>query len=600
MNESVKIHGQLPPACKGGLQSRDITLRSYAMKKIFFILTSMLLILPTIGQAVQYVDSPPLGQMVTAKVGEMRTGGPTRVPLITWGGDIATILANGNRAATTSNSIFGKQNLQLQLVRMDDFKQQVESYVKGEMPYLRGTMGMISMAAELLNKDSRTRPVVIYQHTWSNGGDCLVVKSGINSAKDLKGKTVALQAYGPHVDYLAKLLRDAGLQMSDVTIKWVGDLTGSENSPAEALHDPSVDAVMVIVPDGLMLTSDGKVGTGSEGSVKGARIMLSTKSANRIIADVYAVRNDFLENHRDEVRRFVHGLFLAEQELKKVFKNTAQGKEYQETIQASAEILLDSAAATGDAAALYGDCEFVGFAGNVKFFTDMNWPRNFTLLGKEIQSAFVTIGLLRNQSPLAQAGWDYTTLSGGLAGVESVTAPRFNPDTVAQVVAKKQAMGTLTEGELFSFEVFFKPNQNTFPADSYQDAFNRVVELASTYGGAVITVEGHSDPLGYLRKRKENSSDIVLKRIQQAAKNLSMTRAIAVRQSVMDYAGSRGINLDQSQFTVVGHGIMQPKSGMCGPLPCPPKTKEEWLGNMRVVFRIIQIEAEESAFRPLD
>lgn len=570
------------------------------MKKICFVLAALLFSLPAVGLAVQYVDSPPLGQTVTAQVGAVQSGGPVKVPLITWGGDIATILANGNGTMTGSGSIFGKQNLQLQLVRMDDFTKQVESYVKGDMPYLRGTMGMLSMASEVLNRDARTKPVVIYQHTWSNGGDCLVVKSGIKSAKDLKGKTIALQAYGPHVAYLAKLLRDAGLQMSDVHLKWVRDLTGSDNTPAEALYEKGVDAAMVIIPDGLMLTSDGKVGTGAEGSVQGARIMLSTKSANRIIADVYAVRSDYLAAHKDEVQRFVHGLLLAEQELKNIIKTQAQGKAYQEIMRASAKILLDSAAATGDAAGLYADCEYVGLPGNVKFFTDNNWPRNFTRLSKEIQSSFITVGLLRSQSLLGQANWDYATLGAGISGVEAVTAPRFNPDTVAQVVAKKQAMGTLTEGELFSFEVFFKPNQNDFPAASYQDAFNRVVELASTYGGAVITVEGHSDPLGYLRKKKENAADIVLKRTRQAAKNLSMTRAIAVRQSAMEYAASKNINLDESQFTVVGHGIMQPKSGMCGALPCPPKTKEEWLGNMRVVFRIIQIEAEESAFRPLD
>jgi outer membrane protein OmpA-like peptidoglycan-associated protein len=570
------------------------------MKKICFVLAALLFTLPVVGWAVQYVDSLPMGQTVTAQVGEVQSGGPTKVPLITWGGDIATILANGNGTLTSSSSIFGKQNLQLQLVRMDDFTQQVESYVKGEMPYLRGTMGMLSMASEVLNRDARTKPVVIYQHTWSNGGDCLVVKSGINSAKDLKGKTIALQAYGPHVAYLAKLLRDAGLQMSDVHLKWVRDLTGSDNTPAEALYDKSVDAAMVIIPDGLMLTSAGKVGTGAEGSVQGARIMLSTKSANRIIADVYAVRSDYLEAHKDEVQRFVHGLLLAEQELKNIVKTQAQGKPYQEVMRASAKILLDSVAATGDAAGLYADCEYVGLSGNVKFFTDSNWPRNFTRLSQEIQSSFITVGLLKSQNLLSQANWDYASLGAGISGAEAVTAPRFNPDTVAQVVAKKQAMGTLTEGELFSFEVFFKPNQNDFPVASYQDAFDRVVELASTYGGAVITVEGHSDPLGYLRKKKENATDIVLKRTQQAAKNLSMTRAIAVRQSAMEYAASKNINLDQSQFTVVGHGIMQPKSGMCGALPCPPKTKEEWLGNMRVVFRIIQIEAEESAFRPLD
>lgn len=550
--------------------------------------------------AVTYIDAPPLSSVIKESVGEVGSGGVITVPLITWGGDIATIYANGNSSSTTTNSIFGRKNLRLKLERKDDFKDQLKAYIKGETPFLRGTMGMIAQAAELLAKDARTKPVVVYQLTWSNGGDCLVVKKGINRAADLKGKTIALQAYGPHVDYLATLLKNSGLGMSDVNIKWVKDLTGTADSPAEALYDNSVDAAMMIVPDGLMLTSDGTVGTGAEGSIQGARILLSTKSANRVIADVYAVRADFFAKNRTMVKDFVHGLLVAEQDIRELFKNRqAKAAAYQATIKASAQILLDSEAATGDTEALYGDCEFVGYKGNVKFFTDTNWPRNFSRLSGEIQSSYVLGRLLGRQVQLDHANWDYSQLAAGMQGAQVADAPRFNTDAVAKVVAEKQALGTLGEGELFSFQVFFQPNQNSFTTANYSEAYTRVVELASTYGGAVITIEGHSDPLGYLRKKKENAGEIVLRRTKQAAKNLSLTRAVAVRDSIMAFAEDGGISLDRSQFTVVGHGINQPVNGMCGADPCPPKTKEEWLKNMRVVFRIIQIEAEESAFRPL-
>ncbi|MCI5126626.1 MAG: nitrate ABC transporter substrate-binding protein, partial [Candidatus Electrothrix sp. AR5] len=197
------------------------------------LMTAALIGLSGTSFAVQYVKAPPLAEVVKAKVQDVKSGGAVQVPLITWGGDMATILANGNNKNTAAGSIFAKQKLKLKLTRIDDFKQQVEAYMQGDTPYLRGTMGMVNMATELLNSDPRTKPVIIYQMTWSNGGDCLVAKSGIKSAKDLKGKTIALQAYGPHVDYLAKLLRDAGLKMSDVTIKWVKDLTGTDNTPAE-------------------------------------------------------------------------------------------------------------------------------------------------------------------------------------------------------------------------------------------------------------------------------------------------------------------------------------------------------------------------------
>lgn len=544
--------------------------------------------------AVSYVKSPPLKNEINTRVGTVSSGPYLKVPVITWGGDIATILANGNSARTKSGSIFDQKGLKIELAREDDFKNQIKAYVKGDTPFLRGTMGMINMAADVLSRDPRTKPVIVYQLTWSNGGDCLVVRSGIKTARDLKGKTIALQAYGPHVDYLAKILGDAGLTLKDVNLKWTKDLTGTDDSPAEALLEKDVDAVMVIIPDGLMLTSDGTVGTGAEGSVKGARIMMSTKTANRIISDVYAVRSDYFDANRDRVKSFVHGLLMATQELKDLFRNK-EGRmtAYRATIGSSARILLDSAQATGDAEALFGDCEFVEFRGNVRFFGDTKWPRNMERLAGEIQTSFMAAGLLSAKSAFTHAQWNYDDMRAGLVGIDDVESPRFKKEAVAQVVAKKQAMGTLSEGELFSLEINFKPNQKTFPADLYSDGFHRVVELAATYGGAVITVEGHSDPNKYNKLKKNGATDIVLKRTKQAAKNLSMNRSLAVRNSIIAYAGNASVPLDESQFTVIGHGINQPKYPR-------PKTKEQWLENMRVVFRIIQIEAESEAFEPLD
>lgn len=84
--------------------------------------------------AVQYVKAPPLTDAVKAQVQDMNAGGAVQVPLITWGGDIATILANGNHRNTAANSIFAQQNLQLELVRSDDFRQQVKAYMQGKTP----------------------------------------------------------------------------------------------------------------------------------------------------------------------------------------------------------------------------------------------------------------------------------------------------------------------------------------------------------------------------------------------------------------------------------------------------------------------------------
>ena len=546
----------------------------------------------------QFIQSPPLAQTVTTPVGAVAPG-PTQVPIITWGGDIATVLANGNAKATSKTSIFGKLGLNLRLAREDVFAKQLEAYLSGRSPYLRGTLGMLNMATEAANRDPRTKPIVIYQLTWSAGGDALVVKGSIKTTKDLRGKTVAVQAYGPHVDYLSKILADSGLTPKDVTIRWTSDLTGSAKSPAAALHNPAVDAALVIIPDALALTSSGTVGTGAEDSVKGARILLSTKTANRIIADVYAVRSDYFESNRGEVEKFVQGLIQGEDALRKLVANKqARAAEFKDAMSAAARELLDSPQAISDTEGMYKDADFAGVAGNAAFFGKADNPRSFAALNKEIQGAFSALGLMAKAAPLEHAGWDYRKLGAG-ADVVAAETRRFDAEKVATMVARKQSQGKLQEGELFSFEVFFKPNQDKFTADLYGDAFKKVASLAATYGGAIITVEGHSDPMAYLRAKRDGSPDVVLGRTQQSAKNLSLSRAIAVRDSLIAYAKSQGVSLDPTQFAVVGHGITQPKTGICGSDPCAPKSETEWQSNMRVEFRIIQVEAEASAFKPL-
>ena len=82
----------------------------------------------------------------------------------------------------------------------------------------------------------------------------------------------------------------------------------------------------MIIPDALALTSNGTVGTGAEDSVKGARILLSTKTANRIIADVYAVRADYFESNRAAVERFVRGLIEGETALRELVRQQGRAR----------------------------------------------------------------------------------------------------------------------------------------------------------------------------------------------------------------------------------------------------------------------------------
>ncbi len=553
----------------------------------------------SLSAAPKYTEFKPLDQVVKTPVANVASGAKT-LPIITWGGDIATIYGNGGQRNTKPGSIFAQNNLSFRLVREDAFPNQVKNYLAGKTPYLRGTMGMLNSAIDVLSRDPRTKPVVFYQMTWSAGGDALVVKNSIKTAKDLRGKTIAIQAYGPHVDYLVRVLNDAGLSINDVQVRWLPDLTASDDSPASALYENDVDAAFVIIPDALALTSGGNVGTGAEDSVKGAKILMSTKTANRVIADVYAVRSDYYQANSDEVSRLAKALLSAEEEFASLVSDrTRRSSDYNKSLASAAELLLDSSEAIADTEGLYADCEFVHFNGNVKFFDEPSNPRNFERVDKEINKGFASLGLISGNNSLEKADLNYKKLASGLANTRVETKQRFKSAEVSALVTRKQQQGSLAEGELFSFEVFFGPNQNTFPVDLYKDDFSRVVELASTYGGAIITVEGHSDPMGYLRAKKKGQPSVVLGRIKQSAKNLSVSRAQSVQEAIIQFASAESILLDSSQFEPIGHGITQPNTGICGDDPCAPKNEEQWRSNMRVVFRIIQVEAESDVFMPL-
>jgi len=566
------------------------------MKKLVLItilLTALCLLVIQSVLGVTYLTPAPLEEKVS---GQLRTvsGTKLRVPMITWGGDIATIL-------TEMDGIFRQKGLSVELFREDNFAKQVDGCVSGNSPFLRGTMGMINVAAPVM-KAKGTELLVIYQMTWSVGGDAMVVRSG----KTLKNVSkVALQLYGPHMDYAGNLFKSAN-RLGKVEFKWMKELTlptyDTVNTvdPVSAFQeDSSLDAVMCIIPDGLMLTSGGAKGTGAEGSVKGAEILLSTKTASRIIADVYAVRKDYYDRNKATVEKFVEALISGEQALNRLVKNkSSEQAKYRQLLSRSADLLLGASQATADVEALLGDCEFVGPQGNVAFFTGKGTTRTLQKLNGEIQAFFVSMGLIKGKTTINGAGWGATAATTRMAA-KAPPRPKpkakFDAQKVAAKIQEKISVEPDTweeEGTLFVITINFAPNQSEFAVSKYANDFAKALEISQTYNGALIVIEGHSDPLGILKAEKERKQQVLIEQMKQNAKNLSLQRSQAVRESFLQYCKNKGMEMDDSQFIAVGIGIDSPEYN-------PPRTEQEWAANRRVVFRIKQVEAELDEFSPL-
>lgn len=567
---------------------------------------------------------------------------PLLVPYITWGGDMATFYANGG-LTTRPGSIFQRQGLNLKLTAGDDFVQQARDYRAGKTPFLRGTFHMIGLASEVIGSDPRTKGVVIMQMTWS-AGDHMVVRQPIRTVSDLKGKTVSLQQGGPHVGMLDDILKTARLTWDDIKVVWAKDLTGSADSPPELFRKRNdIDACFAITPDMAGLCGGlQNTGTGAEGSVKGARVLVSTAELSRSIADVYVCRKDFYDANKELVTKFVAGYLKACEEiidLKKEYESKGSTV-YKNLLQLTQDIYGKTTIPTvEDAHGLLADCTFVGYPGNVAFFTEKGSLHGFDSFLQSALALATSRGYAKERMALFPSGLDYQSpvFVKYLTKTDVGRVGRFRAEAVQSEIEALSAGGALDERTIVSFTINFEPNQETFSSELYAAEYQRVVETADKYGNAVIAIRGHADPsktlldlvragmqkgvlrrtgtqgnysyslngqpmdlgaTGALSKLIESGAfdgvpDYNPRETMQAALNLSRARAETVRESIIEYAKKRGINIDLTQIQPVGVGIREP-------FIAKPRNPEEAKQNMRVEFRLVRVQAEATKASDFD
>ena len=564
------------------------------------------------------------------EVGEVREATRVQVPYITWGGDVATFYANGG-LNTQKASLYGDMGLNLALKPGDDFIEQVRAYLKGESPLLRGTLRMIGQASEVIGSDPRTKPVVFMQLTWS-AGDHLVSRGDVKTLDDLKGKRVVLQQGGPHVGMLDDALRAARLGWDDIEVVWVDQLTGPGGPAERFANDPSIDACCVISPDMIGLTGGlDSTGTGAEGTVKDARVLVSTAQMSRSIADVYVARKDWYDANRDWIDKFVAGYFKASEQvatMRNTFEETGEGRDYLATLKMAQSIFGEDVLPTLeiDAHGLLLDCTFVGLPGNRAFFEDRSNLAGFEVKQRQALDLATGRGYAKVRAGFFGPGLDYDRIAelGDLTKTQASGSAR-----IAESVGLFPGDESLDENTILAFTISFEPNQNEFSADVYGPEFLRAIENASTFGNAVVAIRGHSDPTKtlvdlvkaglakgvmsrsgssgnyrYFLNGKPldltNTAELVEliqsgafdgnaqsnpRETMQAALNLSRARAVTVRDAIIDYARAQGYKLDASQIQPLGVGVNEP-------LIAKPTNMNEARENMRVEFRLIKVPAE--------
>jgi len=434
--------------------------------------------------------------------------------------------------ANDDSEFFKKFGFYVQLAIVDDPVKARDLFASGHSHVLWGTLDMMALFAPELCKDSRTSPVIVQQIDWSAGGDGIVVRGAIKSINDFRmsngrRKKVVLAQNSPSHFFIMSVLIDANIDPASVDFKWAAD------APSAAkifVQDNSFDAFVGWSPD-IYTVSDG---------VPGTRIVLSSASANHLLADVWAVRNDFYRDHPDVVANLTRGIFLGMDSVRKDPAGAAK-------ILAKAYNLPEADCGNmigKDGGITTGDAHLVNYRENSDFFLDPMNPTSFETIWNRASTIYKSIGSIdatvdpgkvKAASVLARMATEYKD-------VVDLSQPTFKPGALY-----KNAEATSSEILTKAIIITFPPNEallNTNYDSNIPILLDEVGKMAGTFGNAYIVIEGNTDA----SKKGIVPADLV--------RELSYNRASAVKKALLEK-----FKFNPDKFKVVGNGWDNPLPG---------------------------------------
>src|SRR6266850_4340155 len=362
-------------------------------------------------------------------------------PINVWPGWAPIITANAGMAASESSVFYKKYGFFVQLSLVDDPVKARDLFASGHSHVLWGTLDMMALFAPELVKDSRTVPVICQQIDWSGGGDGIVVRGDIRSIDDFhikagKKRKVVLAQNSPSHYFIMSLLIDAGIDPAEVDFRWAGD------APAAAkifVTDKSFDGFVGWSPDIYTVS----------GAVPGTRLLVSTGSANHLIADVWAVRNDFYRDHPDIVANLVRGIFDGVDMVRKNVPAAAQtlSKAYGIPVEDCQSMIGK------DGGVAEGDAHLTNYRENANFFLDPMNPSNFEVVWNRASTIYKTLGAIDTpvQPAKTKAAAILAKMSEEYKEVRDVSQPTFKPGALFKT-AEADSSEILTKSVIISFE----------------------------------------------------------------------------------------------------------------------------------------------------
>jgi NitT/TauT family transport system substrate-binding protein len=463
-----------------------------------------------------------------------------RFALNVWAGWAPIIYANdGFNPEKVWKTPEGKE-FKVELVLMDEPVAMRDAYAAGDVHIGWATLDMLPLLMEGFvdkagkPKDSRVMPRIYQQIDWSSGGDGIIVRGDIDTVADLRGKKIVLAQNSPSHYFILNMLVASGVQPSEVDFVFTTD---AFQAAAAFNSDKSIAAAVTWAPDIYNLEK-----------VKGNSLLVTTGTANKLIADVWFARADFAKEHPDIVEGLVRGIFDAMQNLKS-----------QQAKQKCAELMaVGYNLPASEALEMFADAHSTNWGENFQFFMNQNNTANFERVWNQAYYLYRRIGTVTHRRVPFDQVMDFSIIAklGQEEAYKSQTDEYTKPFTPKPVQAIR-----VEEDEILTNTVVihFYPNSFDLKQTILRDENGKKVEvlydpnvdfvieeigrLAGQFGKARIIIEGHTDS-----SMKAKLLD------DKMVKELSRSRAGAIKEALV----KKFSDLDANRFSVAGMGWSRP------------------------------------------
>lgn len=464
-----------------------------------------------------------------------------RFALNVWAGWAPIIFANnGFRPDQVWRTPDGKE-FRVELVLIDDPISMQEAYANGQVHIGWATLDMVPLFVERLlgpdgkPKDSRAMPRIYQQIDWSNGGDGIIVRENIRTVADLRGKKIVLAEGSPSHYFLLNMLVAGGVQPAEVNMIFTPD---AFQAAAAFNQQRDIAAAVSWAPDIYNLEK-----------IQGNRLLVTTETANKLIADVWFARADFAQDHPGIIEGLVRGIFDAMIELK--------GDNARQT---AARLMAEGYGIPAtEAAAMFGDAHSTNWAENYQFFLNQNNPTNFERIWNQAYYLYRRVGKIQHPAIPFDQVMDFSIIrklgeEEKYASQKDEYSVRFVPKSTMEIRAEDEILTNTVVIHFFpnSWDLYKKVTVREADQDIeklYDPNVDLVLEeiarLAGQFGTARIVIEGHTDS----SMRGQAPEDLV--------RELSSNRANAVKEALV----GKFDRLDPNQFNVEGMGWNRPADG---------------------------------------